>query len=63
MTKIAGSGSGSTLKCHGPAILITIIYLGKEAVDEADPGAPELLHERVHVELDLEGGGVALHTG
>ncbi len=59
MTEIAGSGA--TLKCHGPAALITIIYLGKEAVDEGDPGAPELLHEWVHVELDLESGWVALH--
>ena len=32
-------------------------------MDELEPGAPELLHERVHVELDLERGRVALDAG
>ena len=37
--------------------------LREEAVDELEPGSPQLLHERVHVELDLERGRVALDAG
>ncbi len=55
--------TGVKLHLKEKLIQITTVYLGKKAVDEADPSAPKLLHERVHVELDLESSGVALHTG